>query len=385
MARFARGLVLASLAIALRAPQIVGAPLSVGAKQMIAKNPAQAVYLKRVNAEAVKLAPGTAPHAVEPGSYLVKITGDRPVRQVNGDVLRWKLPAVFVGPNAENTKSSSLQINIQCSLSELRFNLVKHRFEGGFSVGLEDLEDPAAHPVATPIGVQVVNSNADSVEPSMMKLDHTGVPYEPVSVASNESRDSVKIVLHSELDNRDLPVKIPFRLQPLRLILSRLKAAGFGIDTVTVQVLGPSGAQVALSAAKGALDRSTVKLEEGIATATLRTRSWGTDRITATADGVDPGSVDLNLFFPMSLLLWVLVGSVIGSGGSALWNRKDKSSLFIPFAVGSIAGLILAALAVAGLQFLAIPMGTEIGGFATAAAGGVLGFGFLSKKLGGES
>lgn len=260
-------------------------------------------------------------------------------------------------------------------------------FSGELFVELEDTMDrTATYPLPQPAEL-LVTAPVDRVSPPVFTIDRTN-QWKPVRLEAAHPRDPVTVKIRVSSDKSGLEFDVPVLRPQLALRVSPPRVYGLGLETAVISVLAndlpdPSGRGVTLSASRGRLGATELKLDE-TARASTEIRSIGIGQ--AVIEAVSPPLVDAksdNLEFVWPI--WFLVGAVLGGATGATLRRaqaKSKSASHprgwtSDLLLGVLAGLAAAVLYAIGVNVFGVTLTATAGEalvFGLAVLGGFLGF-----------
>jgi hypothetical protein len=323
--------------------------------------------------DTLRAAVGPAP--IRAGTWLVVTTGAVSTESPIPGGVRQSLPLEVLAADAADTRLLGLRLVVDSDYSVFRYDREARRFETTVHVGLLDTIAGASAPLGRPVLVQITGSEAALAEPMELFLDHAGPPFVAVRLADPAPRPRTRLRLRTELDGRSYDLGIPFE-EPVRVSVSRERLQGFGFESAEVVVEGPAWADstpVRLRAGRAVITPSVVMLKDGVARATVISRFTGPDSVTASGALLATRSAQLRAEWPVAFLTWALAGALAGGGLATMRARRARRSTKVRFAAAAIAGLVVAALGLAGVQFVSIALRSEVAVFALAALGGYLG------------
>jgi hypothetical protein len=330
---------------------------------------------------------------------LLAVTGDRPAVLVDPE--RYGLPGGTAGAGGEDEPNllpwewvamdgdRTEAVNFRpvfAVVEPLRYRRDEGLFRARILLGLVEVGRPGvSRPLATAVGIRVLSTDADGVEPEVVRLERTNELVADVEVRARSPLDSVRMEFRpAALSEGGVEAWVPVR-PGLAVELSPRRIQGFGLEAADIRVtlLGRSPAQsvtVSLASAYGAVDGGEVEIgTSGTARARVRSRSLGWDTITAVGVGLDATPVPVRYLFP-----WLFLGATILGGGAGATLRvlqgqgaegeRESAGAVRPSALlgGALLGIVVAVatfvlgLDLVGVDPTAIPF-TEGAAFGVAA------------------
>ena len=265
--------------------------------------------------------------------------------------------------------------------------------DGNYSVrlliGLMDHEKPDENrKLPREVWVQLT-SDVATVEPTQFPIQHSNMPYQPVTVSGNPMRDSVQLTMTVRSMSSTLNARLPV-LRPTVLILGADRAEGLGADRVRLTVSLGIGAgstlrHVSLTAKKGTLKPESVTLSDLDPSAVIEyvPRFIGLDEIEATSVGLTSGRHRLSLAMPWLFLLSAVLGGGLGAFAVRLLRPNPAPAILGRYFVGGILMALLAScLYVLGINVTPVQLPVQnnpLAVFAMGAVGAIAAVPLVSK------
>jgi len=344
---------------------------------------------RRVQLEALQ------PLALQPGEFAMLRTGDEATSETRTAdaaaglppeaIGEWRvLPYRYVTPDATGTGTWVLR-PIYKVANQLRWQPDQGVFRGEFFLAVEDsLRLGESRPLPAPVRFQLL-SDADTVTPEPVAIEHTNFPLQRVLVIATRVSDSLRVHVVPEFDVRGLDVWIP--VEPAIVIeTTPRRIQGWGIQRarVVVRVIGataPASMAASLTASEGTLDTLELPIgAAGIGTASLRSEGIGEAVLVASSPGLGQATTTIDFTFPWIFLLAALLGGIFGGIAAAAAEKKERrKARWGEFALKGVFAGLLAALAwyALGVNLLSLELGVprfnELAVFALAALAGYFG------------
>ena len=334
--------------------------------------------------------------ALKPGDLIVKETGTKPtlhtVTQNQKSVAHYDLPATIITTTADN---KLVGFSIVVDAQTLAFDPAHTTFAGDVLVGLEDtLRRTERDNLAQPIDVQISSENAAIIPGrNALRLTHTNVPYESVSIAGSVTG----------IDTVFLDVQPSFGAQQrIGVVLGRPKLniaapasiAAYGLEKAHVAVSAAptdvsSRRQVTLTALRSQPTLSSLVVSPDSLTALtdLPSGTPGDDMIQVQGEPFSAATKPINYYFPTGFILFTVLGGAFGSTIKVLRTADKSAVLGRPLAIGlvggTLAGLVVAVGAAIGVNLTPVSMPHEFSealGFVAAAVGAIAGIQVTQAK-----
>jgi hypothetical protein len=342
--------------------------------------------LIRVNAAGTMAQPvRTDTVSLRPGELLVKPTGSSPTLDKTAATKHYDLPATIVAPT---TAGSVSEFTIAVESPGLAFNPHDNQFAGIVLVGLDDsVHRASVEQLTSPVTVQLsTNDPSVAVQPDLLRLDHTNVPYVTVRVAGTSMRgDTVLLSVRPTFD-----IAHTFRLAVVRPVLSvdasPQTIAGYGFEKARLTVGVPVAAgrdsfSVTLSGhlSKPAVGSLIVSANHPASTDVL-SRGLGVDTIEVEGDPFGTRVAPITYRFPYLFILFAVLGGLAG-GAVKFLDSEARKALSIGaaapwLAAGILTGMIVASGAAVGINLTPLSLPSEFSegvAFVVAAVGAYVG------------
>jgi hypothetical protein len=268
---------------------------------------------------------------IRPGEYLVARVGDAATIQRLADGKnRHILPLRIFSIN-----SSGEDLNLEVVIEEeggMRYDQTDNRFEGVLYIGLLDrdrLNSPQQQ-LQNDIDLLVINEQG-GIDPSGdLRINHTNLPFKPVTAHIIAPQDPVKIRIRTSFDPEPESIRLSIIRPLISLKTSRPSIKGWGLETADINVLvegfpNPEGKVVILETTKGGLVSTRLILDNN-GTAITKIRSIGTGEANITASMANAESVQTDITFtkPWVFFLIAIFGGVVGSVIKILQDKLKR-------------------------------------------------------------
>jgi hypothetical protein len=227
-------------------------------------------------------------------------------------------------------------------------------FLGRVYFGVIDKKQPGSRQTL-PVPVNfLVTADVDSISPSgSIDLDHTNLPFVPLTLSAKSPRDAVTLHVRSSL-SPSAPVNFEVDvLRPeLTIDVSPKTIQGWGLEEADVTVtakrlLQPAGTEVTFSTTKGGLATTTTKLTaDGIGGTRIRSIGLGRARVSSASPLLTSASTELDFAFPWAYAISAIAGGLVGSIAKQL-TAKPMRLKVKRVVLGLIAGVALGILGAA--------------------------------------
>ena len=303
------------------------------------------------------------------------------------------LPIRYVGYEASGERQVFLRPEIEVAAD---LALAGNRYQGALLIALADSLNPLASDSIAPVRLAVIPRNG-TAEPDTLTIQHTNLPFTRVQIEVSNPPDPYVVRLRpSAAANAALASVYEVRmgvLEPrgLDLEASPDVVQGWGLEGATLVIsLSPearsSGHVVRLDSQRGTLRPVSVRVDEdGLGSATLKSRSIGPDTVQARV-GPYRASAVVRYAWPLVFFVCVLIGAFIGGVGNYVLNRSLPFWIYI--VGGLIGGLIASGLFTLGVNVFGVSLpseSNEIAYFVWGMLGGFGGVWALDRFLGGKS
>jgi len=302
---------------------------------------------------------------LRPGDVLVLPTQPRPASDTSGGE-HIDLPNRYVTLEANSTALLNLSLRVSVLAGGLRYDPSRNVFAGILLVGLQDSARPHERVrLSGPIEVQVMGE-AEGVEPGLLRLTHTNVPFATVRLQARSPGDTLHVVIRPVFDPTGVPTGVPVIRPTLRIRASPARIEGFGLETATLTLSADEefkGRLVVLTVSRGRLAADTLRLaESGVAVTTVRSGGWGAARVEGDVGNVAHGELALYYVFPWSFLVAGITGGAIGAlvRMRRVGHRKGRS-FAADMLLGSAAGLLAAVALALGVNLTGIDLNVRFG------------------------
>ncbi|MBZ5571997.1 MAG: hypothetical protein LAO09_08965 [Acidobacteriia bacterium] len=227
-------------------------------------------------------------------------------------------------------------------------------FVGKLRFGIIDKQSPdSRQTLPTPVNFQVT-ADVDSVSPDAISLNHTNLPFAPLTLSAVSPGDTVSVQIRPSFAVTE-PVKVDLSvIRPeLSIQVSPSNIQGWGLEEadITIEAAGmehPENTRVTLNATKGGLDRTVVSLDKGgLGTAKIRSIGLGSARVTAESPSLKGTDRKLEFTPPWAFAIAAILGAVVGVVGKKLGTRSKGKKLTIAALLAGVALGVLAAVAFA--------------------------------------
>lgn len=322
---------------------------------------------------------------------LATVDTEAPVTRPPSDPSRLHLPIFGVAEVGGTARE--FQVVVEAGPG-LQYDHRANQFSGRIHMGLEDTTHGAARGAAfDPLQLQVFG--VDSVDPSVVSLDHIDVPFRQVVIASRTAGDTLEIRVRPR-GNPAVTFGIPVRRVPLRMNPDRQRVGGLGVDEVTLQLpfpeeFGGDSLEVVLEGDGVRASPPSLMLHRASAVAASATvRSAGLGRRVITARGpfyTSAVSVDLQFAPPWSFIVAALLGGALAAIVREALRKGVSGSrrrFLVAGLMGAFFGFVICALFVNGINVAGVPIAvgtSELLVFAIAALGGLGGVEALGRAV----
>ncbi len=293
---------------------------------------------------------------LKPGMLLIGHTGKKAVQTNNRLLLPYRLD--FLRPGS--SERFQLEAVVEYEGDGMRFNLKRRVYVGSILIGVRDKANPTAVQArpARP-KVQLV-ARPGSLQPRVLAIRHTNVPFERAEVTADSVTDKVLIEITPTFGKKIEPgLSIPVKRPRITLRATPRRIQGFGLATSTIIVqvdgaTGVDGAKITLSVDRGILEPLQVTLDaSGTATARLRSSGLGT-AVVGVVDNDLEQALPVDYQFPVAFVVAALLGGLVG-GLAGHFRAKSKG-----FKRAVLGGVLIGIIAAAAWAF-----GINLTGFDT--------------------
>jgi len=296
----------------------------------------------------------------------------------NTYVLPYRVLATSAGASGSERRSF-LRPVIEVAGDGLSFAGSEEGFRGTLFLGVQDSLQPAsAEPLPDTIHF-LLDAAGARVDPGRIRVAHTNLPFEEVTVSSRENRDSVELRVRSSLWAEAVPLSLPVS-RPALTVTAPPTVPGLGLEAANVVVRSErivSGrVPVTVESTLGRPEPSGADLgPDGTLTVELRSTGLGEAEITVHSPGYRPASTTVRFVFPVGFLLAALLGGVVGGSAHRIQKRKEEEadSWIREAGAGLVFGMIVAVAYAVGVNLLGLELQAQYGEalvFTLAALGG---------------
>lgn len=289
---------------------------------------------------------------------------DRPaiVTQNASGVSRQELPFRLYGVSPEG---SHLDFGVVVDIEGggMRPSPNAASFVGKLRFGIINSQNPASQQtLPTPVGF-LVTADVDSIDPDgSVNLDHTNLPFVPVTLSAVSPRDTVSVQIRPSFSPAN-PVKVDINvIRPeLNIEISPKSIQGWGLEeaSITIRTTGlaqPKAAEVTLNATRGGLEKTSVNLDDnGVGAAKIRSIGLGLAKISAKSSRLRDAETDVRFTFPWAFTISAMLGGILGVLAKKVQSKGKKS--------GSMAVSLLAGIAIGMLGAVAYAVGVNLTGY----------------------
>jgi uncharacterized membrane protein YeaQ/YmgE (transglycosylase-associated protein family) len=237
-----------------------------------------------------------------------------------------------------------------------------------------------------------ITSDADRVEPQTIRIAHTNIPWQRVTLFARSPRDTVQVRIRAVFDPEGYAVPIPVDRPRIDVRPASANIQGLGLEKVPVTVTVPAFLRgdtltVTMWSDHGGLDAGTLRIPpSGTAEVALRSSGVGHNTVHAQIAGIAAGEAPIRYTLPWPFLVAAVLGGVLGT----MIRRRQRRQARADFVAGIVAGLVSAIAYAIGLNLTGIDVNVRVGEAAVlvvAALGAGLelpGLATLRKRLAGS-
>lgn len=214
----------------------------------------------------------------------------------------------------------------------IRYDPGADRFRGTLRLWLEDADSGAAeYRLAQPVTVGVF-AQADSVIPDAVMLNHTGSPFERLTLMAMSVEDTVEVSFRAGEGLTPTAARVPV-LPAVRVRSSPVRIQGWGIQTATIrlQLVGHPPRptyRVSVLPARGVVEPDEVTLRpDSSASAVLRSRGLGPDSVFVSTPGLQGAFVVVRYTAPIGFAVAVVLGGLCGGMLREFRNRRRRGAV----------------------------------------------------------
>jgi hypothetical protein len=298
---------------------------------------------------------GTTSVEVKPSELLFEHL-DRPVivTQSASGVSRQELPFRLYGVSPDGSHLD-LGVVVDVEGGGMRPSPNASSFVGRLRFGIIDTQNPnSQQTLPTPVNF-LVTADVDSIAPDgSLSLDHTNLPFVPVTLSAVSPRDTVSVQIRPSFSPAN-PVRVDVCLirPELSIEASPKKIQGWGLEEadITVRATGmaqPAATEVTLDTTKGGLERTSVSLDDkGVGATKIRSIGLGLAKISAKSSRLKGAETDVTFTLPWAFAISAILGSIVGVLARMAQSKNKKSKPAIVNPLARIALGILGAVAYA--------------------------------------
>lgn len=338
--------------------------------RIIRRSEAESEKLKLVKPTGItQIAPTVNTIRIRPGEYLFERVGDRAtIQRIADDKNRYILPLRIYGVN-----SSGEDLNLDVVIEDeggMRYDQADNRFEGMLHIGLLDRDSPDAPQQGIPNGIDLLVINEQGgIDPSgNLHIDHTNLPFEPVTAHVITPQDPVKIKIRTSFDPEPESIELSVIRPRISLKTSRDVIKGWGLETADVNILvegfpDPEGMVVILESTKGGLESTRLTLDKnGTAITKIRSTGIGEAKITASMANAENAQADISFAYPWLFFLIALIGGLVGSAIKILQDKIGSAKAIVGrLALGILIAIVVAAAFTVGVNLVGITLKAKFG------------------------
>lgn len=360
----------------------------------------RSIALEKLHPDQVKVLRPQGTAAVSAAATKVDITkGEMLFERVNqrpvviheaGGVSRNELPFRVYGVKPDGG-DLNLVVVIDVDGGGMRATPNASGYVGKLRFGIIDKQSPdSQETLPTPVNFEVT-ADADSVTPGAVSLNHTNLPFAPLTLVAASPGDTVSVQIRPSFAVTE-PVKVGLSvIRPeLSIQISPGSIQGWGLEQadITIEAKGmeqPENAEVRLSATKGALDRSIVTLDKsGVATAKIRSIGLGSAMVAAGSSRLKEATMKIEFIWPWAFAIAALFGAAIGVVAKKL--AKGKRLAMTGLLSGLALGILGAVAFAVGVNLTGYVPEAKVGEAVTFFAAGIVAYaGSFAQKVSSSS
>ena len=291
------------------------------------------------------VAPGADKVEVKRGELLFERLDQQAVITPAVGGARHELPYKLYGVSSDGS-DLNLSVVVDVEGGGMRVSPTASSFVGRLRFGVIDKQKPNSQQVLPSPVLFLITANVDSVSPDAVVLDHTNLPFAPLTLSAGSPGDTISVQIRPSFSANN-PVKVDVGVIRPELAIKAFprRIQGWGLEEadITIEAKGieqPEQMKVVLDTTKGGLDGGIVSLDKaGVGSARIRSIGLGSAAITASSSRLKSTETELTFTLPWAFGISAILGAVMGVFAKKFapkpaGRKLTTASLFAGMALG---------------------------------------------------